>query len=343
MMTHPETMAGGGQYNEHSTAQLSAAARAFPLLREAAAAAPLTSGGALTIADYGCSEGRNSLAPMSAAIAEMRRVHSADTPISVVHTDLPQNDFSSLFATVADDPGTYTGPGVYTSAVGESFYQHILPPHSVSLGWSSIALHWLSAAPGPLDGIWYTDGSQSQRDHWAQQAADDWASFLDARARELVPGARLIIVVGSADSAGNSGAESVMTTLRRVVGDMVEAGRLPATSLTPIPAWYRTATEWQAPFPHADFTLDHLDEVVLGDPIAEQNVDGDRAQYARDVAEAIRVSFGPSLLAAIPSEDRAAIEHELFTERLTAAIGEDTAMSFEWRLAIMSLSRSAAD
>lgn len=341
-MTHPETMSGGGQYNENSTAQLSAAARAFPLLRQAAAVAPPTSGGLLTIADYGCSEGRNSLAPVRAAIEEMRRVHSADTPISVVHTDLPQNDFSSLFATVADDPGTYTGSNIFTSAVGESFYQHILPPHSVSLGWSSIALHWLSAAPGPLDGIWYTDGTQSQREQWAQQAADDWASFLGARGRELVPGAQLIIVVGSADSAGNSGAESVMTTVRRVAVDMVEAGRLPATSLTPIPAWYRTATEWQAPFPHADFTLDHLDEVVLGDPIAEQNVDGDRAQYARDVAEAIRVSFGPSLLAAIPREDRAATEHELFTERLTAAIAEDTAIGFNWRLAIMMLSRSAA-
>ncbi len=128
--------------------------------------APPTSGGLLTIADYGCSEGRNSLAPVRAAIEEMRRVHSADTPISVVHTDLPQNDFSSLFATVADDPSTYAGPNIYSQRGRESFYQHILPPHSVSLGWSSIALHWLSAAPGPLDGIWYTDGTQSQREQW---------------------------------------------------------------------------------------------------------------------------------------------------------------------------------
>lgn len=337
-MTHPETMAGGGQYNEHSTAQLSAAARAFPLLRQAAAVAPLSSDGSLTIADYGCSEGRNSLAPMRTAIEEMRRARPSDTPISVVHTDLAQNDFSSLFATVADDPDTYAGPGIYTSAVGESFYQNILPPRSVSLGWTSIALHWLSAAPGRLDGIWYTDGTQSQRDRWAQQAGEDWAAFLDARSRELMPGAQLIIVVGSADAAGNSGAESVMTTLRRVAGDMAEAGRLPTSSLTPIPAWYRTAAEWHAPFPHAHFTLDHFDEVILGDPIAEQN-DGDRAQYASAVAEAIRVSFGPSLLAAIPPDDRAAIEHELFTERLTAAIGDDTAVGFEWRLAIMSLRR----
>lgn len=337
-MTHPETMAGGGQYNEHSTAQLSAAARAFPLLREAAATAPKAPDGSLTIADYGCSEGRNSLAPMRTAIDEIRRGHHAQAPIRVVHTDLPQNDFSSLFATVGDDPDTYAGPAIYTSAVGESFYRHILPPRSVSLGWSSIALHWLSAAPGPLDGIWYTGGPQSQRDRWAAQAGENWAAFLDARGRELLPGARLIIVVGSADLAGHSGAESVITTLRRVAGDMAEAGRLTTSSLTPIPAWYRTAAEWHAPFPHADFTLDHFDEVILGDPIAERN-DGDRAQYARAVAEAIRVSFGPSLLAAIPPGDRAAIEHELFTERLTAAIGDDTTVGFEWRLAIMSLCR----
>ncbi|PHV67562.1 hypothetical protein CSW57_07720 [Williamsia muralis] len=342
LMTQPEAMAGGGQYNEHSTAQLSAAARALPLLRSAAAVVPPTSGGSLTVADYGCSEGRNSLAPMRAAIEEMRRVHSTDAPISVVHTDLPTNDFSSLFATVADDPGTYAGPAVYTSAVGRSFYRQILPPRSVSLGWSSIALHWLSAAAGPLDGMWYTDGTQSQRERWARRAGDDWARFLDARGRELLTSGRLVIVVGSADAAGNSGAETVMTTLKRVADDMTGTGRLPTTSLTPIPAWYRTAAEWHAPFPHAAFTLDHFEEVVLGDPIAEQNVEGDRGQYARDVAEAIRVSFGPSLLAAIPHEDRAAIEHELFTERLTDAINQDTTVGFDWRLAIMMLSRRDA-
>ncbi|MDV7135916.1 class I SAM-dependent methyltransferase [Williamsia muralis] len=342
LMTQPEAMAGGGQYNEHSTAQLTAAARALPLLRQAAAVVPPTSDGSLTIADYGCSEGRNSLAPMRAAIEEMRRVRPADTPISVVHTDLPLNDFSSLFATVADNPGTYAGTAVYTSAVGRSFYEHILPPRSVSLGWSSIALHWLSAAPGPLDSMWYTDGTQPQRDRWARQAGDDWARFLDARGRELLPGARLIIVVGSADAAGYSGAETVMATLRRVASDMAETGRLPTMSITPIPAWYRTTAEWHAPFPHAAFTLDHFEEVVLGDPIAEQNLDGDRGQYARDVAEAIRVSFGPSLLAAVPHEDRAAIEHELFTDRLTAAIEQDVAVGFDWRLAIMMLSRRDA-
>ena len=341
-MTQPEAMAGGGQYNEHSTAQLSAAARALPLLRSAAAVVPPTADGSLTVADYGCSEGRNSLAPVRAAIEEMRRVHSTDAPISVVHTDLPTNDFSSLFATVADDPGTYAGPAVYTSAVGRSFYRQILPPRSVSLGWSSIALHWLSAAAGPLDGMWYTDGTQSQRERWARRAGDDWARFLDARGRELLTSGRLVIVVGSADAAGNSGAETVMTTLKRVADDMTGTGRLPTTSLTPIPAWYRTAAEWHAPFPHAAFTLDHFEEVVLGDPIAEQNVEGDRGQYARDVAEAIRVSFGPSLLAAIPHEDRAAIEHELFTERLTDAINQDTTVGFDWRLAIMMLSRRDA-
>src|SRR5688572_26954334 len=54
LMTQPEAMAGGGQYNEHSTAQLTAAARALPLLRQAAAVVPPTSDGSLTIADYGC-------------------------------------------------------------------------------------------------------------------------------------------------------------------------------------------------------------------------------------------------------------------------------------------------
>jgi hypothetical protein len=54
------------------------------------------------------------------------------------------------------------------------------------------------------------------------------------------------------------------------------------------------------------------------------------------------VSFGPSLLAAVPHADRAAIEHELFTDRLTAAINQHAAVGFDWRLAIMMLSRRDA-
>jgi hypothetical protein len=68
---------------------------------------------------------------------------------SVVHTDLPGNDFSALFQTLADDPESYLrgDPAVFASAVGRSFYEQILPAGSVTLGWSSWAVQWLSRVP----------------------------------------------------------------------------------------------------------------------------------------------------------------------------------------------------
>ena len=61
----------------------------------------------IVIADYGSSEGHNSLLPLGAAIAILRQRIGPDRAISVVHTDLPENDFSVLFETLNTDPNSY--------------------------------------------------------------------------------------------------------------------------------------------------------------------------------------------------------------------------------------------
>src|SRR5262249_57496696 len=84
------------------------------------------------IADYGSSQGHNSLAPMRAVIATLRQRSSPATPIGIVHTDLPSNDFSALFTLLAESPDSYLrgAAEVYPSAIGRSFYQPLFPtPH----------------------------------------------------------------------------------------------------------------------------------------------------------------------------------------------------------------------
>ena len=80
---------------------------------------------AIVIADYGSSEGRNSLAPMTIAIGRLRDRVGPNRAIAVVHTDLPGNDFNALFETLANDPDSYLrdDPAVFASAVGRSYYQ----------------------------------------------------------------------------------------------------------------------------------------------------------------------------------------------------------------------------
>src|SRR3546814_3526569 len=99
--------------------------------------------------EYGCSQGRNSMAPMRAAIEALRVRTGEDRAVEVVHTDLPSNDFTSLFTTLDDDPGSYLSgqSNVFPSDIGRSYFDTILPPSRVDLGWSSNAHHCVSRNP----------------------------------------------------------------------------------------------------------------------------------------------------------------------------------------------------
>ncbi|HWS94400.1 MAG TPA: SAM-dependent methyltransferase, partial [Mycobacterium sp.] len=83
----------------------------------------------IVVADYGAANGHNSLKPMSAAIAVLRRRTRHDHAILVAHTDVPDNDFTALFRTLDEDPDSYlhTDTASYASAIGRSFYGQILP------------------------------------------------------------------------------------------------------------------------------------------------------------------------------------------------------------------------
>jgi hypothetical protein len=147
---------------------------------------------AIVIADYGLSEGHNSLAPMGVAIRSLRDRVGPEREISVVHTDLPGSDFSALFETLHTDPDSYLrfDSATFASAVGRSFYQQILPSGSVTLGWSSWAVQWLSRTPAPIPDqlqVAYSRGPVACA-AYTRQATEDRRTFLAHRGRELRPG-----------------------------------------------------------------------------------------------------------------------------------------------------------
>src|SRR5215472_4168562 len=124
-------MEGKGFYNRNAAIPAAGGALALPLLEQAARLINLDTGDRpIVIADYGSSEGRNSLAPMRAAIAVLRARAGRQRPIFVYHTDLPANDFSTLFNVLESDPDSYVrgAPNVFPSAIGRSFYQRVLSP-----------------------------------------------------------------------------------------------------------------------------------------------------------------------------------------------------------------------
>jgi S-adenosylmethionine-dependent carboxyl methyltransferase len=206
-------MEGGGSYNLHARIPASGGNFALPLLEEAARKVALeASDRPIVIADYGSSQGKNSLAPIRAAIRILRERVGRDRAISVVHVDQAANDFNILFNVVHDDPERYCAddPHVFSSAIGRSFYESVLPREHVDLGWCSYAAIWLSRIPALIPGHFASRASSGEvRAAFERQAAEDWRAFLSLRANELRPSGRLVIVLPGLNDQGIGGSRRV--------------------------------------------------------------------------------------------------------------------------------------
>src|SRR5262249_34930349 len=142
----PAPMEGKGAYNRSSSVQAAGSLPALALLQKATHMVTLPPSPELVgIADYGSSEGTNSLTPMAAAIRALRERIGHERAIFIFHTDLPGNDFTALFETLSNDPDSYlrNDSVTFTAAVGHSYFEQILPTNSVTLGWSAWAIQWL--------------------------------------------------------------------------------------------------------------------------------------------------------------------------------------------------------
>jgi hypothetical protein len=89
-------MEGGGFYNRNSDVQAAGVALALPFLEKAALSISFGSGEPLVIADYGSSQGRNSMLPMRLAIKALRARAGWERVVEVVHIDQPSNDFAAF-------------------------------------------------------------------------------------------------------------------------------------------------------------------------------------------------------------------------------------------------------
>src|SRR5918998_5106687 len=116
-------MKGHGFYNEHSRPQQKADSLGLPLLERAVEEITVPQGAEpAAVADFGAAQGRNSLGPMRLAVEKIRLRTTASTPIVVVHTDLPQNDFGSLFALVEASPESYLRRECLRTSGGEKVF-----------------------------------------------------------------------------------------------------------------------------------------------------------------------------------------------------------------------------
>lgn len=322
-------MEGGGFYNRNSNLQAAGIELALPLLLEMARTIHTGDGGPLVIADYGSSQGKNSMRPLRLAIETLRSRIGADRAIEVVHTDLPSNDFASLFTTLAEDGASYLAgqPRVFPSAIGRSYFEPVLPAGRVHLGWNSWTLHWMSANPIEVPDHLVAAFSASKEAHTAvkRQQALDWTNFLSARAAEMAPGAKLVsLFIGATPEL--HGWNWVFDTLWQAAVSMKEDGLLSQAELTRFtcPAAGRGTEDLKAPFANGSFhglVLEHAEVKQAPDPFWDEFLEtGDAQRLGQRWAGMMRAVTGPIAATAFASQpDSARLVDELY-RRLEAGI-----------------------
>ncbi|KAK6335594.1 hypothetical protein TWF696_002362 [Orbilia brochopaga] len=171
-------MASGNTYNENCHQQTLIMEGSLPLFDD------IKLGSNLTIVDYGCSQGGNSI---------LDRLASSSTA-SLVFEDLPSNEFTSLINLLPKLFASYPTLKLYPSLIPKSFYESAVPPGSVDLGYTLSTIHWLKRMPFPKPPTETVSEYYSKRDSRNSAAAEqDLREFLTLRGQEIKSGGHLVI------------------------------------------------------------------------------------------------------------------------------------------------------
>jgi SAM dependent carboxyl methyltransferase len=325
-------MEGSGFYNRNSAMQAAGIAQLLPLWEMACRNVEIGLETPL-IVDYGSSQGRNSMAPVRIAIEELRRRTGTDSPIEVIHTDLPTNDFSSLFKALQEEPDSYMAglSDIFPAAIGRSYFDPLLPPGRVHLGWNTFTLQWMSTSPADApDGIVAGESQSAEVSTAVRTQLDiDWRRFLEMRSLEMRAGAKILSAFTCRTSEG-TGWEWLYGELWSAVLDLERASLLKQEERChiAIPIGYRTLEDINAPFStsgrFAGLEIERIEFFRIPDPFWDDfQRTGDAAELGRRQADSTRAWAGPSITGRIGlNRDRAGLVDDLFARfaaRVSAA------------------------
>jgi hypothetical protein len=352
-------MKGGGYYDQHSGAQLSGIQAIQDWVDDAVANLPLPAPAQpVTILDLGSSEGRNAVRLVASIVAGLRR--RTDQPLQTIYSDLASNNFNRLFANVeeARRAGLFAA-NVYPGALGGSFYGPLLPPGTVHLATCFNAIHWLDrlpAVPVPDDVVYRRPHpprpglavSPEATAAFTRQAEQDLVRFLECRARELVPGAKLLLA-GPGDTDQARLCDGLFDVLNDACLDLVAAGRLEREGYERLtmPCYYRTVAELLAPLERdgspvrGAFAVDRAETLEVPTPfIVEFRRGGDVAAYAGAYTGFLRAVSEPVVRAALNQTGGELETVECLYERIrTRLLAEPERYSWRYILVAALLTR----
>ncbi|HAA36395.1 MAG TPA: SAM-dependent methyltransferase, partial [Gammaproteobacteria bacterium] len=228
-------MKGGGYYSQRTRGAKDVIDNASGMLVEAADAInPPDSDRPIVLADFGAADGGTSESALRKCIEQIR-TRFPHNQIQVTYTDLPSNDFSALFKNLLgvgpETANTYLTDieNVFVNACGIGFHRQLLPDASLDIGFSATAMHYISEKPCPIENHVHMVGASGETlAAYAEQARQNWTDLLVARAKELRPGGRLVMLNFGIDEEGrylgNTGGINMFDTFAEIWGQMCNEG-----------------------------------------------------------------------------------------------------------------------
>jgi len=330
-------MKAGGYYDQHSSYQRVTVEALLPWIDQAVAGMALPEEDqTFTAADYGCSEGANSILAVGRVVSALRQRRPLQA-VCGIHADLPSNNFNRLFANLHDpqtsnylqDRGVRR-PHVFALAAGASFYGPVLPPRSTQFALSFTAVIWMDRVPDVAvpEFVGYMEASPAAQAAFARQAAHDLAVFYRHRAEEVTTGGKLLLVIPGSDGERRC-SDGLYNLLNDAGVDLVAAGRIDRQRWERFifPTYFRTLDEMLAPLQHADgpgpgaFLVDRAELLELPIPFRDHfRETGDVQAYAAEYVGFLR-AFSEPVLAAGVGADTATME-ALYSRAIDRLVAE---------------------
>lgn len=201
------------------------------------------------VADFGTADAAIAIPVMKKIIARVREKEGPTTPVVVVFEDQPNNDWHTVF-----EKGELltSDANVFCLGSGTSFYKPCLPPGTLDLAFSSIAMHWMTRVPCSIPDTVHISCTKDStaRQAFDQQAGDDYEQFCRLRSVELRPGGQMVCVTFGVDDEGRCfGRTDAKANFWEVWSSIwAEIASEDEVLATNFPQYYRTMEEWKSPF-----------------------------------------------------------------------------------------------
>lgn len=271
-------------YNENSKTQLAALNSMTSLIHLGLAHLNITP---TVIADFGASHGKNSIEAIKIMIEYLKKTNKLLPSLLIIHNDLPTNDWTTLFQLLAQD-NSY-----YSMANGHSFYEQCLPSNSLSIGFSSYAINWLSKIPNNISNQrFYMLANEQDHQAFKDQAKLDFNAFIQHRSKELQTGGILLLSIPSVDDDG-------FDSLSYGIDNLYTSARTYFTSkefqeFTP-PVYYRPLLECidYSLFEQCSLELIKVESIQVKFPVVEQYRNGQLTldQVALGITKVVQTLF----------------------------------------------------